>query len=221
VLVEEGPAVKRSRANVKIEVVHRAGTVFEADFRVRNVFTKHRRESVFVDHMERGVFELSRGASRRLYPYEVVTVSTPLRIAIGSDDLNATTEALLAELEVRGVELLKFGAFDYDADRRWSAIGLTVAECLAQGLADQGIVMCWTGTGVSIAANKVEGVRAALCVDAATATGARRWNDANVLALSLRLTTPALLSEILAAWFKGTPSDDQESRNCRDLLRSL
>jgi hypothetical protein len=187
VLVEEGPAVKRSRANVKIEVVHRAGTVFEADFRVRNVFTKHRRESVFVDHMERGVFELSRGASRRLYPYEVVTVSTPLRIAIGSDDLNATTEA----------------------------------ECLAQGLADQGIVMCWTGTGVSIAANKVEGVRAALCVDAATATGARRWNDANVLALSLRLTTPALLSEILAAWFKGTPSDDQESRNCRDLLRSL
>ena len=53
----------------------------------------------------------------------------------------------------------------------------------------RGVVCCWTGTGVSIAANKVPGVRAALCTDAATASGARRWNDANVLALGLRLTS--------------------------------
>ena len=64
---------------------------------------------------------------------------------------------------------------------------------------------CWTGTGASIAANKVRGVRAALCVDAASAAGARRWNDANVLALSLRITSQALLHEILM-WFRASPA---------------
>lgn len=69
---------------------------------------------------------------------------------------------------------------------------------------------CWTGTGASIAANKIAGIRAALCVDAATADGARRWNDANVLALSLRLTSDRLLEEILDAWFAGAPSADDD-----------
>jgi ribose 5-phosphate isomerase B len=69
-------------------------------------------------------------------------------------------------------------------------------------------VCCWTGTGASIAANKVEGIRAALCVDAPTASGARKWNDANVLALSLRTTSEAELGEILDAWFAGAPSDE-------------
>lgn len=71
---------------------------------------------------------------------------------------------------------------------------------------------CWTGTGASIAANKVAGVRAALCSDAATADGARRWNDANVLALSLRATSPAVLEEILDAWFAGSPSTEADDR---------
>ncbi len=71
---------------------------------------------------------------------------------------------------------------------------------------NEGIVCCWTGTGAAIAANKVRGVRAALCADAATAEGARKWNDANVLALSLRTTSPAVLDEILDAWFAGAPS---------------
>src|SRR5436305_462036 len=75
---------------------------------------------------------------------------------------------------------------------------------------EQAIVACWTGTGASIAANKVQGVRAALCGDAATAEGARRWNDANVLALSLRLTSPAELDEILEAWFSGASSDQPD-----------
>jgi ribose 5-phosphate isomerase B len=83
---------------------------------------------------------------------------------------------------------------------------------VADGRAEQGIVCCWTGTGASIAANKVDGVRAALCGDAQTADGARRWNDANVLALSLRATSEAELSEILDAWFAGAPSDDAEDR---------
>ena len=81
---------------------------------------------------------------------------------------------------------------------------------MAEGRADQAVVCCWTGTGASIAANKVAGIRAALCADAETARGARRWNDANVLALSLRSTSPALLEEILDGWFGAGPSTDAE-----------
>jgi ribose 5-phosphate isomerase B len=83
---------------------------------------------------------------------------------------------------------------------------------VAEGRADQAVVCCWTGTGASIAANKVPGVRAALCGDAKTAEGARTWNDANVLALSLRATSEAELTEILDAWFASGPSDDPDDR---------
>ena len=93
-------------------------------------------------------------------------------------------------------------------DWAWASEG--AARDVAEGRAEQGIVACWTGTGASIAANKVPGIRAALCGDAATADGARRWNDANVLALSLRLTSPAELEEILDAWFSGTSSDQPD-----------
>jgi ribose 5-phosphate isomerase B len=79
---------------------------------------------------------------------------------------------------------------------------------VADGRAEQAVVCCWTGTGASIAANKVPGIRAALCGDAQTAEGARRWNDANVLALSLRTTSEAELGEILDAWFAAGPSTD-------------
>jgi ribose 5-phosphate isomerase B len=72
------------------------------------------------------------------------------------------------------------------------------------------VVACWTGTGASIAANKLPGIRAALCTDAMTAEGARRWNDANVLALSLRLTSEAALGEILDAWFAAAPSQEPD-----------
>jgi ribose 5-phosphate isomerase B len=94
----------------------------------------------------------------------------------------------------------------------WAWASERVARDVADGRAEQGIVCCWTGTGASIAANKVRGVRAALCADAATAAGARRWNDANVLALSLRATSSAELVEILDAWFAAAPSDDAEDR---------
>jgi ribose 5-phosphate isomerase B len=86
------------------------------------------------------------------------------------------------------------------------------ARDVAQGRAEQAVVCCWTGTGASIAANKVGGVRAALCADAETAAGARRWNDANVLALSLRTTSEAQLGEILDAWFAAGPSDEAGDR---------
>src|SRR6202007_216649 len=109
---------------------------------------------------------------------------------------------------VRGEEPPAQGALN-DAERaEWAGASEAAARDVAEGRAQQAIVCCWAGTGASIAANKVGGVRAALCLDAATAAGARRWNDANALALSLRATSDAELAEILDAWFAQDPSDE-------------
>lgn len=131
-----------------------------------------------------------------------------MHIAVGSDERTYMTDALVAELQARGhtVELVGPLAGTSDA---WPDVGRAIGEQVATGKAEQGIVCCYTGTGVSIAANKVPGVRAALCHDAQTAEGARKWNHANVLALSLRTTTPELLREILDAWLR-TPCPPEE-----------
>src|SRR3981189_1687243 len=105
--------------------------------------------------------------------------------------------ALVAELSSRGHETLAHGALGDGEPEDWAWASEAAARDVAQGRAQQAIVCCWTGTGASIAANKVDGVRAALCLDAATASGARRWNDANALALSLRATSAAELAETL------------------------
>jgi ribose 5-phosphate isomerase B len=86
------------------------------------------------------------------------------------------------------------------AGDEWPEVGRAVGETVASGRAERGVVCCWTGTGVSIAANKVPGVRAALCTDAETARGARRWNDANVVAIGLRLASEAVAREIVSAF---------------------
>ena len=131
-----------------------------------------------------------------------------MRIAVSADELTGVAAALPDELRRRGHQPVLHGALN-DAERSdWAWASETAARDVADGRAEQAVVACWTGTGASIAANKVSGIRAALCVDAATADGARRWNDANVLALSLRLTSPAQLEEILDAWFAGDPSED-------------
>ncbi len=136
-----------------------------------------------------------------------------MKIAIGSDEATELTAALRAELEKRGHELLPFGALAAgDPEVDWPLVSSRVAEMVATGEAAQGIVCCWTGTGASIAANKVPGVRAALVHDAETARGARIWNHANVLALSLRATPVPVLREILDAWF-ATPTDTGEAQS--------
>jgi ribose 5-phosphate isomerase B len=129
-----------------------------------------------------------------------------MRIAVAADERTGVAEAVVEALRARGHEPLLHGALS-DAERDdWAWASEAAARDVAEGRADQAVVCCWTGTGASIAANKVRGVRAALCGDAATAGGARRWNDANVLALSLRATSGPLLEEILDAWFAGRPS---------------
>jgi len=123
-----------------------------------------------------------------------------MNIVFGSDEKNYLTDALVAELERRGHTVALVGP-PAGTGEAWPNVGRAVGEAVASGAVEQGIVCCYTGTGVSIAANKVPGVRAALCHDAQTAEGARKWNHANVLALSLRTTTPDLAREILDAWF--------------------
>jgi len=123
---------------------------------------------------------------------------------------------VVAELERRGHEPIVHGALNEAERDDWAWASEAAARDVADGRAEQGIVCCWTGTGASMAANKVSGVRAALCADAETARGARRWNDANVLALSLRVTSAALLEEILDAWFESAPSAaDDDVANIR------
>lgn len=129
-----------------------------------------------------------------------------VRVAVGSDEPGPTVDAVVAWCVQAGHEVVAPAA---GAVAPWADVGRSVGEAVARGGADWGVVMCWTGTGVSIAANKVPGVRAALCTDAATAAGARRWNDANVLAIGMRLATPAVAIEMCEA-FAGTEVDDAE-----------
>jgi ribose 5-phosphate isomerase B len=130
-----------------------------------------------------------------------------MRVAFGSDERTPLSDEVAGALAEAGHEVvLRL------EDEPWPDVGRRVGEAVASGQADRGIVCCWTGTGVSIAANKVPGVRAALCTDAETAKGARRWNDANVLALGLRLTSPAVAREMLDA-FLATDADAGEAAN--------
>ena len=133
-----------------------------------------------------------------------------MRIAVAVDERTGVADALMRELERRGHEPVPHGALAPGERGDWAWASEAAARDVAEGNADQGVVCCWTGTGASIAANKVPGIRAALCCDAETARGARRWNDANVLALSLRGTSEPMLEEILDGWFEGAPSDEHD-----------
>jgi len=144
-----------------------------------------------------------------------------MRISVAADELTGVAGMLAGELERRGHSTLRHGALSDSERSDWAWASEAAARDVADGRAQQAIVCCWTGTGASIAANKVDHVRAALCPDAATAAGARRWNDANVLALSLRATSEAELSEILDAWFATGPSDDTGERANVDHLSDI
>jgi len=143
-----------------------------------------------------------------------------MRIAVGSDEKTHLTDVVIADLQARGHELILFGPLA-DRDEDWPVVGQALAEAVAEGRADEGVLFCWTGTGASIAANKVPGVRAALCHDAETARGARVWNHANVLVMSLRATPEAIAKEILDAWFQTPFSDDEWNLRQIERIRRL
>ena len=133
-----------------------------------------------------------------------------MRISVAADERTGVADTLVEEVRRRGHEPVAHGALEPGERDDWAWASEAAARDVAEGRAEQAIVACWTGTGCSIAANKVPGIRAALAFDAETAEGARRWNDANVLALSLRVTSEAVLSEILDAWFAGEPSTAED-----------
>ncbi len=138
-----------------------------------------------------------------------------MNVVFGSDERTALTDAVLADLRSRGHRVWCVGPpaeAASESGKEWAQVGREVGQAVADLDAEMGVLFCWTGTGASIAANKVRGVRAALCADAATAAGARRWNDANVLVMSLRLTSVEVAREMLDAWF-ATAVDPDEAVN--------
>ena len=135
-----------------------------------------------------------------------------MRVAVSADEDTGIAGAVVEQLRNRGHEVRRHGALASGEPDGWAWASENAARDVAERRADQAVVCCWTGTGASIAANKVAGIRAALCADATTAAGARRWNDANVLALSLRATSEAVLGEILDAWFAAEPSANADDR---------
>jgi ribose 5-phosphate isomerase B len=134
-----------------------------------------------------------------------------MRVAVGADEQTQLTDAVVEDLRQRGHELVLVGPPGGE-DKQWAQVGHEVGALVASGACDTAVLFCWTGTGASIAANKVRGARAALCTDAATAAGARRWNDANVVVMGLRLTSPEVAREVLDAWFDAEP-DASEADN--------
>jgi ribose 5-phosphate isomerase B len=143
-----------------------------------------------------------------------------MKLALSADERTHLVDAVLDELRKRGHEVEYIGP-EAGQERDWPEVSSAAAECVASGAVDQAIVMCWTGTGATLAANKVPGARAALCHDAETARGARIWNNANVLGLSLRATSEAVAREILEAWFSTNPGDDDWNKRQLERIRAL
>ena len=142
-----------------------------------------------------------------------------MKIAVCSDELYPVNDFVVQELSRFGHEAVLFGAIKSRQVEPWIQTAKAAADAISQGVCEEGIFFCWTGTGISIAANKIPGIRAALCTDAETAAGARLWNGANVLALSNRLLTQDLAKEILKAWFN--TSMDDKSLMAVDEIKAL
>jgi ribose 5-phosphate isomerase B len=143
-----------------------------------------------------------------------------MKLAIGSDERTHLTDAVIAEVEEKGHEVILYGPLKGEAGH-WPAVAQQVAEAVAAGEVDEAILFCWTGTGISLAANKVPGVRAALCGDAETARGARLWNDANILCMSLRATSEVVAKEILGMWFKTAYQPNEVDDTCLVQVREI
>ncbi len=151
-----------------------------------------------------------------------------MKIAVASDEKTHLTDFVVDELKVRGHEVVLLGPLA-DENLPWTLVSEKLADMVARKEADEGVLFCYTGTGASIAANKIPGIRAALCADAQTARGARWWNDANVLVMSLRATSTNVAKEILNAWFTESVQEEEkpiiaqlqeiEARHRREVIR--
>ena len=125
-----------------------------------------------------------------------------MRIAMCSDEPYPVHEVVRALLEKRGHTVVGFGSIATGNEAAWADVAEQAALSIARGECDEGVFFCWSGTGISMAANKVAGIRAALCGDPGTARAARIWNHANVLCLSNRTLSTDIAKEIIEAWFE-------------------
>ncbi|MEM0366186.1 MAG: RpiB/LacA/LacB family sugar-phosphate isomerase [Acidilobaceae archaeon] len=141
------------------------------------------------------------------------------RVVVGSDDLYPSARFAVEYLKSKGFEVITVGSVESGKPESWVKVAIQAAEMVSRGEADWGILVCYTGTGVSIAANKVKGIRAALANDAQTARGARLWNDANILAMSGRLVTEIVAREIIDAWLSVNEIDPSERDNIETLKK--
>jgi ribose 5-phosphate isomerase B len=139
------------------------------------------------------------------------------KVVVGADDLYQCAKALVEYLREKGYQVEAVGSLKTGEPEPWPTVAYEVAMSVARGEAQWGVVICYTGTGVSIVANKIYGIRAALCNDPQTARGARLWNDANVLAMSGRLVTDILAREIVDAWISVESPDPSELDNIEKL----
>jgi ribose 5-phosphate isomerase B len=137
-----------------------------------------------------------------------------MQFVAGADDEGEAFEAAVDQLRRHGHEV---EVLERD---QWPEIAKEVAGAVARGAADQGLLFCWTGTGTAMAANKVPGARAALAWEPWIAEGARRWNDANVLVMSLKRTTPETARAIVDAWLSVESPDEDERENIAKLEAS-
>lgn len=126
-------------------------------------------------------------------------------VALCSDEVYPVNEWVERELVCRGHEVRRFGALASGGEVPWASAAEAAGLAVAEGACHEGVFFCWSGTGISIAANKVHGVRAALCTDPGMARAARRYNHANVLCLSNRLLSVDMAKEILEGWFEPYP----------------
>lgn len=140
-----------------------------------------------------------------------------ITVAAGSDDLYAAAKAACEHLERKGFNVVRVGALLTGKLHSWVDVAVQVARMVQTGKAAFGVLICYTGTGVCMVANKFKGIRAALCNDAKSAECARLWNDANVLSMSGRLVTEELAKEILDAWLSVSGPDPSEAENISKL----
>jgi ribose 5-phosphate isomerase B len=143
-----------------------------------------------------------------------------MKIAIGSDERSHLTDSVVEAVKEHGHEVILFGPLA-GQEAYWPAVARETAETVTSGQADEAILFCWTGTGISLAANKVPGIRAALCGDAETAKGARLWNNANVLCMSLRTTSEVIAHEILEAWFNTAYQPNETDDTCLAQIQAI
>src|SRR3989344_7159285 len=114
-----------------------------------------------------------------------------MKIVVASDEETNLTDSVVEYLKEKDHDVVLLGVLVDKENNKWAEIGKEAARKVASGEVKQGILFCWSGTGICMAANRIRGARATLCWDAETARLARKWDNANVLCLSLRFTSEA------------------------------